>query len=83
MNPKPHRPAPPEMPGLTTAAKREPMVKLGDLPRVLNCSLRTIERLRSARRFPPPDLMIGTGPRRSPRWKAATIARWIDEGGVR
>jgi predicted DNA-binding transcriptional regulator AlpA len=42
-------------------------------------SRRTIERLRSAGRFPKPDLKIG----KAPLWKPETIRRWIDEGGFK
>ena len=77
------RPAPDlsSLPGLTTASAIESMLRNEDLPRVLACSDRTILRLRAAGKFPPPDLLIGTGKRKSPRWKAETIRRWIDQGG--
>jgi predicted DNA-binding transcriptional regulator AlpA len=63
--------------GVTLASAIEPMLRINDLPRVLGVSRRTIERLRSASRFPPPDLHIG----KMPLWKAETIQRWIDSGG--
>lgn len=68
---------------LAPASSLEPLLKLADLTRVLNCQLRTVERLRSSGRLPKPDLFIGTGTRKSPRWKPATIRRWIDEGGTK
>jgi hypothetical protein len=40
----------------------------------LNVSRRTLERERSAGRFPPPDLHIG----KRPMWRPETIRGWID-----
>ncbi len=74
---------PKAIPGLALASSLEPLLKLADLTRVLNCQLRTVERLKSLGRLPKPDLLIGTGSRKSPRWKPATIRRWIDEGGAK
>ena len=65
--------------GKTTSI--EPLLKLADLPVVLSCGSRTVERLRSAGRLPKPDLLIGTGSRKSPRWKPETIRQWIENGG--
>ncbi len=73
---------PKAIPGVVPASAIEPLLKLTDLTRVLNCQLRTVERLKSSGRLPKPDLLIGTGTRKSPRWKPATIRRWIDEGGA-
>lgn len=61
----------------------EPLLRLTDLPAVLNCGIRTLERLKSAGRLPKPDLLIGTGNRKSPRWKPETIRRWIEDGGLK
>src|SRR5208337_3032087 len=55
----------------------EPMLSLTDLARILSCSRRLIERMRSAGRLPRPDLHVG----RMPRWRAETIRRWIEAGG--
>ncbi len=51
--------------------------RLGELAKALGISRGTLERERSARRFPPPDLAIG----KAPLWKPETIRRWIDSGG--
>jgi len=74
---------PKSIPGVVSACSIEPLLKLADLALALNCQLRTVERLKSSGRLPKPDLLIGTGSRKSPRWKPATIRRWIDEGGAR
>ena len=55
----------------------EPLLGIDDLAAYLNCSRRLLERLRSAKAVPPPDLHVG----RMPRWKAATIHAWINSGG--
>jgi predicted DNA-binding transcriptional regulator AlpA len=67
-----------DVPGLKVAADIESLLRMTDLIRVLNCSRRIVERLRSSGRLPKPDLYVG---KRSPRWKPATIRRWIEEGG--
>ena len=51
--------------------------RLDDLVELLGVSRRTIERERSAGRFPKPDIQIG----KAPLWKPETIRRWIDTGG--
>ena len=51
--------------------------RLAELARLLGISRRTLERERSAGRFPRPDLTIG----KAPLWKPETIRRWIDGGG--
>lgn len=51
--------------------------RLGELAESLGISRRTLERERSAGRFPAPDLHIG----KAPLWKPETIRRWIDGGG--
>lgn len=55
------------------------VLRLGELAESLGISRRTLERERSAGRFPPPDLAIG----KAPLWKPETIRRWIDGGGAR
>ena len=61
----------------------EPLLKLSDLAATLNASSRTIERLRSAGKLPRPDLLLGIGSRKSPRWKPRTIRAWIEQGGAK
>ena len=51
--------------------------RLDELAARLGISRRTIERERSAGRFPKADLKIG----RMPLWKPKTIAQWIDRTG--
>jgi predicted DNA-binding transcriptional regulator AlpA len=69
-----------DVPGLKAAADIEPLLRMADLTRVLNCSRRVVERMRAAGRLPKPDLVVG---KRSPRWKAETIRTWIENGGGR
>lgn len=52
-------------------------LRLEELAEALGVSRRTIERERSAGRFPKPDLKIG----KAPLWKPETIRAWIDNGG--
>jgi predicted DNA-binding transcriptional regulator AlpA len=61
------------------AAAIESLIDIDGLARILGCNRRTVERLRSAGRLPPPTLLIG----RRPRWAPSVIRRWIDEGGRR
>jgi predicted DNA-binding transcriptional regulator AlpA len=49
--------------------------KFEDVIRALNVSRRSLERLRSAGRFPAPDLHIG----KRPMWKPESVRAWIDE----
>lgn len=72
-NPVPH---PEEDRASSTEAARL-AYRLAELAKLLGISRRTLERERSARRFPPPDLTIG----KAPLWKPGTIRRWIDSGG--
>jgi hypothetical protein len=53
--------------------------RLGEVARSLGVSRRTLERERSAGRFPPPDLLIG----KAPLWTRETLVRWVGEGGGR
>lgn len=50
---------------------------IADLSRVLSVCRRTIERERSAGRFPKPDLHIG----KRPLWMRETIRSFIQRGG--
>ncbi len=66
----------------TTAACTPPgrlAYRLGELAQALSISRRTLERERSAGRFPSPDLVIG----KAPLWTPETIRRWIEGGGAR
>jgi hypothetical protein len=54
----------------------EPLLSIDDLARILNCSRRLVERMRSAGNVPRPDFQVG----RCPRWRPETIHRWIGEG---
>jgi hypothetical protein len=57
----------------------EPALTMENDCAIRNESRRTGERERSAGLWPPPDFSVGTGSRKSPRWLAATIRRWLDE----
>jgi predicted DNA-binding transcriptional regulator AlpA len=59
--------------------KIEPMLTLDDVASLLACSRRTAERLKSGGTLPRPDLHVG----RMPRWRASTVARWIDDEATR
>ena len=52
-------------------------LRLDELPAALGVSRRTLERERSAGRFPRPDLTIG----RIPLWRPETIREWVERGG--
>lgn len=69
------------VPGLGCASPSdlEPLLRIADLERLLGCDRRSIERMRSAGRFPAPDLHIG----RMPRWRRQAIEDWISRGGRR
>lgn len=53
--------------------------RLDELAEAIGVSRRTIERERSAGRFPKPDRVIG----KMPLWTPETIRRWIEGGGDR
>lgn len=53
--------------------------RLSDIAKALGVSRRTIERERSAGRFPTPDLHIG----KAPLWRPQTIREWVEGGGRR
>ncbi len=64
------------------AERAKPMrltYRLDKVAAALGVSRRTIERERSAGRFPKPDLMIG----KAPLWSPETLTRWVSEGGSR
>jgi predicted DNA-binding transcriptional regulator AlpA len=52
-------------------------LRLKEVARSLGVDRRTVERQRSAGRFPPPDLKMG----KMPLWKPETIRSWIENGG--
>jgi hypothetical protein len=76
------RPPAPADTRLKPAAEIEPLLTLDGLARVLNASRSTVERMRAAGQLPPPDLYIGTGRRKSPRWRPETIRRLTEGGGA-
>ena len=88
------KPAPPVQAGMKTAELPEGVVpivrpldafvgrltlRLDEIVDALGVSRRTLDRERSAGRFPRPDLRIG----RMSLWRPETIRRWIDQGGGR
>ena len=76
---------------MTTPAKKSPRFEskpepaplerltygLNELAAVIGVSRRSIERDRSAGRFPKPDMKIG----KRPLWRVETIQEWIKGGG--
>jgi predicted DNA-binding transcriptional regulator AlpA len=54
----------------------EPLLSVRDLAELLRTSRRSIERMRSGGRLPPPDMHLTV---RQPRWRAQTIRDWIDQ----
>jgi predicted DNA-binding transcriptional regulator AlpA len=50
-------------------------LRLGELAKALGISRRTLERERSAGRFPMPDFKIG----KAPLWRPGTVQAWIEE----
>jgi hypothetical protein len=59
----------------------EPALRIEDVCKLRNVSRRCGERERSASRWPEPDFFIGAGRRPSPRWRRATIEKWLTAGG--
>jgi hypothetical protein len=59
----------------------EPALTLGDVCKLRRESRRTGERERSAGLWPRPDFFVGTGTRKSPRWRVFTIRSWLEGGG--
>ena len=55
----------------------EPLLRIEDLVRDLNCSRRAVERLKSAGKLPRPDVVLG----RCPRWKPETVRAFLEGGG--
>ncbi len=53
-------------------------LRLDEIAKALGVCRRTIEKERSAGRFPPPDLHIG----KLPLWCPETIRAWIARGGA-
>jgi predicted DNA-binding transcriptional regulator AlpA len=53
--------------------------RLNDIVEATGLSRRTIERERSAGRFPRPDKKVG----KMPLWRPETIREWVAEGGGR
>lgn len=76
---KPARRDPASIPGIVTADAIEPLLTLDGVARILSVSRSSIERMKSAGNLPRPDLRIG----RMPRWRPATINRWIDGQSAR
>lgn len=56
----------------------EPLLTVADIIVILKCHRRTFERLRAAKKFPPPDVHVGT---RS-MWFPETVRRWLEQGGT-
>jgi predicted DNA-binding transcriptional regulator AlpA len=72
------------LPDPTPPADRRPVatverlaLRLDEVARSLGIGRRTLERERSAGRFPAPDLLIG----KAPLWRPETIRRWVEGGG--
>ena len=58
----------------------EPLAfRKGDAAKLLGISVRTVERLASAGRFPRPDAHAG----KCPLWTRSTLESWIARGGSR
>jgi hypothetical protein len=58
----------------------EPSLDIDDVCQVRRISRRTGERERSAGLWPKPDFFVGTGKRKSPRWRPETIRASIERG---
>ena len=76
------RPTPTQAPSETgqssdNALAARMTLRLDELAHTLGVSRRTIERERSAGRFPKPDVQVG----RMPLWRPETILAWIERGG--
>jgi predicted DNA-binding transcriptional regulator AlpA len=52
-------------------------LRLSEVAQALGISRRSLERERSAGRFPPPDLHIG----KAPLWRPETLKSWVERGG--
>lgn len=80
-NPRPSAPAKPGR-GSEPADAIEPALTIDDVCAARNEGRRTGERERSAGLWPKPDFFVGTGSRKSPRWRPETIRRWLNEGAA-
>jgi hypothetical protein len=58
----------------------EPSLDIEDVCEIRRISRRTGERERSAGLWPKPDFFVGTGKRKSPRWRPETIRASIERG---
>ena len=67
----------PQSPDLGKARPDRMALRLDEVAAALGISRRSVERERSAGRFPKPDIQIG----RAPLWKPETIRNWIENGG--
>jgi hypothetical protein len=56
----------------------ESALTIDDICKIRNESRRTGERERSEGLWPKPDFYVGTGRRKSPRWRPSTIRSWLD-----
>ena len=72
-----HENAPHPLPAPTSPTPERLALRLDEVAVALGMSRRTIERLRSAGRFPKPDRKVG----KVPLWSPATIRRWVEQGG--
>ena len=84
MTPDPVRKIPPARASEAVPTEKAPEAaperltyRFNDLPIALGVSRRTLERERSAGRFPKPDPTVG----RMPLWRPETIREWIERGG--
>ncbi len=77
MTPHP-QPRPADLPGVKPAIEIEPLWRIKDVYTFLNCSRRSVERIKSSGELPKPDRIVG---KRSPRWKPETIRAWVERGG--
>ncbi len=59
----------------------QPLLSMADLCRILQVSRSKLERLRAAKKVPPPDVDLRTVSKPIPRWRPDTIRRWIESGG--
>lgn len=60
----------------------DPLIDIKSIALWLGCPRETVETMRQAGKFPPPDCRLGlTG--RALRWRRSTVDRWIDAGGVK
>lgn len=66
---------------VASALPIEPSLDIDDVCKVRRISRRTGERERSAGLWPKPDFFVGTGKRKSPRWRPETIRASFERGG--